>query len=82
MEECIKHKLNLKAGSFAEPNPEHPDSNPDYPELYPEYPDVHVVFTTPPPIRCRIFFKKTMNDMMHDRPTVTFYAETPNKKIT
>ena len=70
MEECRKHKLNQKAGSFAEPNPECldfypecPDKVPDYPELYPEYPDIHVVFTTPPPLRCRFFFKKTMNDM-------------------
>ena len=94
MEECRKHKLNQKAGSFAEPNPECLD-------FYPECPDTSTGLSgtifrvsgysyrvhNAPTLKMQNFFKtmndtKTMNDMMHDRPTLPSYAETPNKKIT
>ena len=78
MEECRKHKLNQKAGSFAEPNQEHPDSNPEYPDTTPGLSGtisgvsgyscrVH----NAPTLKMQIFFKtmndmKIMNDMVHD----------------
>ena len=88
MEECRKHKLNQKAGSFAEPNPKCPD-------FYPECQDTSLGLSgtisgvsgyscrvhNAPTLKMQNFFK-TMNDMMHDRPTLPSYVETPNKKIT
>ena len=94
MEECRKHKLNQKAGSFAEPNPECsdfylecPDTSPGLSGTISGVSGYSCRVHNAPTLKMQNFFKtmndmKTMNVMMHDRPTLPSYAETPNKKIT
>ena len=83
---CFMSFIVLKIrASWGWEQSETPRVYPDTPDIGPDSPGVVSGYScrvhNAPTLEMQNFFK-TMNDMMHDRPTLPSYAETPNRKIT